>query len=176
MPKKVPAVLVAKGDCWELSVRFFKQHHWTVRYCNDPKLGLRMKWLRNSNTYFGIKNDARSVCEPDALLRLGDKPPSQWTQKCRPKDPNLFFGKAKATAVARYVAVETVNVGGKKLRAYHIHRSVAIKSLMAAKVEQHLWYTKSGMMVKFQVKAQGTGVATFDYDYGITLLNLSPKR
>jgi len=176
MPKTVPAVLVSKGDCWELTVRYFKQHHWTVRYCRDPKMGLRLVWLKNTNEIFGLKSDSRSICEPDVILRPGDKPGRQWPQRCRPKDPNPFFGDAKGTAVARYVGAVHMTVGGRKVVAHHLRRSVKITGMLASVVEQNLWYTESGMMVRFHVTAKGSGVARFVADYGLTLMDLSPKR
>ncbi len=176
MPKKVPAVLTAKGDCWELTVRYFKQHHWGIRYCNDPKRGLLFKWQRNRNSFFGLENDSRSVCDPDRLLRPGDKPPVRWSMKCRPKDPNPFFGKGKAQGTVRFVGIETVTVGGKKLRARHVHRHIEITGMQSAKVDQHLWYSDSNMMLKFKVVSKGVGMASFFSDYAITLMSLTPKR
>lgn len=176
MPKTVPAVVTAKGDCWVLAVRYFKQHHWSVRYCKDPKVGLRLKWLRNANNFFGLESIAWSVCDPDVLVRAGGKPPGQWPQKCRPKSPSRLFGSAKGTGLVRSLGVETLQLGKQTVTVHHVHRTVEITSLQTAKTEQHMYYAKSGMLVRLRVKSSGKGLATFVADFEIKLLSLSPKR
>jgi uncharacterized protein YneR len=177
LPKAVPAVLAPSGNCWELSVRYFKQHHWTVRYCRDPRAGLRMVWLRNTNEFFGMKTWSQYRCDPDVILRPGDQPGRQWQQLCKPQEPKPVFGSAQVKVAVRYVGTESMTIGGRTLKAHHLHRTINMTGIQVSVIEQDLWYAaESGMMVRLHLKGQGSGIAKFDSDYQLTLKSLSPKR
>jgi hypothetical protein len=177
LPKTVPALLVSDGSCWTLNIRFFKQHQRTVRYCSDKKGGLRMVWLVNQNEFFGFKHLTKSRCEPDQILRPGDKPGHQTPQSCKPMNDNQMFGKTNAKVSFDYIAAESMTIGGQKLRVHHLRRTLVVKSLQSVKVEQHLYYAaRTGMLVRYRINGKGSGLATFKSDYELTLVSLSPKR
>lgn len=177
LPKTVPALLTAKGSCWTLNVRFFKQHQRTVRYCSDKKGGLRMVFIINQNEFFGIKHLTKSSCLPDQIIRAGNKAGDKTPQTCKPVGADQRFGKTNAKASFDYIAAETMTISGQKIRVHHMRRTLVVKSLQSANVEQHLYYAaKTGMMVRYRVNGTGSGLATFKSNYELTLVNLSPKR
>jgi len=177
LPKTLPAVLVSKGRCWELNIRFFKQHQRTVRYCSEKKGHLRMVWLLNQNEFFGLKHLTKTRCVPDLILRPGDEPGHQTAQTCKPVGVDQRFGKTDAKVMFEYVAANTMTIGGRKVRVHHLRRTLVVKSLQSARVVQHLHYAdETGMLVRYRVNGGGSGLATFRSDYQITLTSLSPKR
>jgi hypothetical protein len=177
LPKIIPALLVSEGRCWTLNIRFFKQHQRTVRYCSDKKGGLRMVWLLNQNKFFGLEHKAKSRCEPDQIFRRGDKPGHSIAQLCKPMDDNQRFGKTNAKATFDYMATESMTIGGQKIKVHHLRRTLIVKSLQSARVEQHLYYAdQTGMLVRYRIDGKGSGLATFKSDYELTLMSLSPKR
>ncbi len=177
LPETVPAVLVAEGRCWTLNLRYFKQHHRTIRYCARSGGGLRMMWLENRNEFFGLKHLAKSRCEPDIIYLPGDEPGHRRPQRCRRLEGKSRFGKTNAKASFTYLAAESMTIGGKKIRVHHVRRDLEVKSLQSATIMQHLWYSAdTGMLVRYRVHGRGSGLATFKSDFQLTLLDLSPRR
>lgn len=178
LAKTMPALLTAKKDrCWTLNVRFFAQHQRTVRYCAEKDGTLRMKWIINTNEFFGLKHHTKSRCTPDIIYRPGYKPGHKSPQTCKPMNDNQMFGKANAKAVWEFVGTESMTIGGKKLRVHDLKRTLVVKSLQSAKVVQHLYYDdQSNMLVRYRVKGVGSGLANFKSNYQITLVSLTPKR
>jgi hypothetical protein len=185
LPKTVPAVLVSDGDCWELTLRYFAQHHWTARYCRSPRGGLRFVWAKNKNEFFAMKNRSHTFCTPDVILRPGglpgpgpgSEPGTEWKEKCRRNPPSPHDKDAKIDVTVRYVGVETVLVGATKVEAYHMRSAVKMKASVSGTFHQDFWYARgSGMLVKLRAKGEASGMAKFVSDYQLTLKSLSPTR
>ena len=175
LPKTIPAVLLAEGDCWELNLRFFKQHHRKARYCQDPKAGLRVVWIKNKNEFFSMKNDSHSTCTPDVMVRPGAQPGRQWNQDCKPGKVNPHFGAPKVTVVVRYLGRESLTIGTRATQAHHLRRTLTLSGIQTGIIVQNIWYaTDSGMLLKLRMKGEGKGVAKYVSDYQLTLTSLSP--
>lgn len=177
LPATVPAVLVADGDCWELTLRYFKVHHSTARYCWDPSVGLRRIWTRNKNTIFSMKNRSQSSCTPDVLLRPRDRPGREWKPVCKPDKPGPHSQGTRLDLVVRYVGVEPVIVGGRKVRSHHLRRTGTATGTGTGSFRQDQWFADStGMLVRLRVKGRGSGMAEFVSEYELTLKSLEPAR
>jgi len=185
MPKTVAAVLVRHGDCWELTLRYFTQHHWTARYCRGPRGGLRFMWVKDRNEFFSIKNQSHTYCTPDVILRPGGlpgpgpgaAPRTEWKEQCKRKNPGPHDNKAKVDITIRYMGVETVLVGTKKVEAHRLRSFFTMQAMVSGKFHQDFWYARgSGMLVKLSNKGQASGMAKFISDYQLTLKSQSPTR
>ncbi|MFH2005057.1 MAG: hypothetical protein ABI333_00590 [bacterium] len=185
MPKTVPAVLVPDGDCWELTIRYFKQHHWTARYCRGPQGGLRFVWAKNKNEFFSMKNRSHTFCTPNVILRPGglpgpgpdSAPGTEWKEVCKRKMPKAHQNKADVDITIRYVGVESVTVGKRAVLAHHLRSSFSMKGMMSGTFQQDFWYAKSsGLLIKLRTKGRASGMGKFVSDYQLTLQSLSPTR
>jgi len=144
-------------------------------------------WAKNKNEFFGMKNQSHTFCTPDVILRPGGlpgpgpgpraKPGTEWKEKCRRRNPKPHDKNAKVDITVRYLGVETVSVGTKKIEAYHLRSSVSMKAMVSGTFGQDFWYARgSGMLVKLSAKGEASGMAKFVSDYQLTLKSLSPTR
>ena len=63
-------------------MRFFEQFRWSVSYCRDPDLALRMRSSKTNNVYFGREIESTFKCEPDLLVRDGMTAGETWSLDC----------------------------------------------------------------------------------------------
>lgn len=177
MPKTVPAILVPSGDCWELTHRYFEQHHWTGRFCRDPEGGLRLDWARNKNEMFSMKTESRSICEPRALVLPGKRPGEPWTLTCTSDPPRPERSPGNVEMLGSLVGEETVEVDGRPQPARRVRRAFTMKGPHSGSMVQDLWIAaESGMLLQLTVKGDGKGMAKFVSDYRLTLQSLTPSR
>lgn len=185
LPKTVPGVLVPDGDCWELTLRYFKQHHWTGRYCRGPRGGLRFVWAKNKNEFFSMKSQSHSFCTPDVILRPGglpgpgpgSAPGTRWKEICKRKTPHPQRGKAKVDITMAYVGLERVAVGKRSVEAFHMRSTFTMAGMASGTFHQDFWYAKgSGLLIALATKGKASGMGKFVSDYRLTLKSLAPAR
>jgi hypothetical protein len=177
LPKIVPGILVPSGECWELTHRYFEQHHWTGRFCRHPDDGLRLEWVRNKNEMFSMKTESRSQCEPQAFVLPGRRPGDKWPISCTSDPPRRDPGAGKVEMTVTYVGDEPVEVDGRPQAARRVRRLFSMKSPHTGYMSQDVWLALgSGMLLKLVVKGEGKGMGKFQSDYHLTLKSLTPSR
>lgn len=185
LPRIVPGVLKTDGDCWELTLRYFTQHHWTARYCRGPRGGLRFIWVKNRNEFFSMKSQSQTFCTPDVILRPGglpgpgpgSAPGTEWKESCKRKSPHAQRGKAKVDITIRYVGLERVAVGKGSVAAFHLRSTFTMEGMASGTFHQDFWYAQgSGLLIGLATKGKAAGMGSFVSDYRLTLKSLTPAR
>jgi hypothetical protein len=182
LPKTIPAVLVPrKKDCWDLTLRFYKENHRGERYCQDDKKGLTLvkRWAKNK--MFGIKTFTRQSCGPHGVLGPTGKPGSQWkdTWKVTEHTTSMPLPMKRPDLHLRitYVGVKALDIGGQKVRTHYLRQRAEYGGAMKGKLYRQVWYdVDTGMMVKLHVQSTGRGIADMDIDRKYTLASLTPKK
>jgi hypothetical protein len=177
LPATVPAVLVAKRDCWELAVRYFAKHVFTSRYCRTPEGGLRLVSSRNQNEAFSVQRDSTTSCADDVILRPGQRAGEKRTLPCRADGPGLGDTLENVAVEATFVGDESLEINGRAHPVRHVRLYIAMKGLQAGSVTQDMWFTADTLLLaRLKTDGTGSGMARFRSDYQITLKNLQPTQ
>jgi len=176
LPDSVPAVLVADGNCWDLTVRYFEQHHWTTRYCRDRADTLRIPYSRTESEHFGQDVTVKTSCEPDLVLRAGMKPGETASVTCNSEN-NSGLGNPDAMAVEwLFVGVEEMAIADRNVRTQHLRRDVALEGRQTGSATRDVWYAPSGLLVRLRNRTKSTGIAAVEQDYELTLVSTTPTE
>lgn len=177
LPVTVPAVLVAKDDCWELAVRYFAKHIFTSKYCRTPEGGLRLVSSRNQNEAFSVKRDSTTSCQDDVIWRPGQRAGEQRTLPCRADGPGLGDTLEKVAVELTFVGDESLQIGGRPVPVRHVRLYIAMKGLQAGSVTQDMWFTADQLLLaRLKTDGTGSGMARFRSDYQITLKDTRPAQ
>jgi hypothetical protein len=178
MPASIPAVLVHKDRCWNLTIRYFKQHHWTAQYCRTPAGRLERPWLEDKNEMFNMTTINHNRCTPLAILGPTGKIGAQWKQECKhvgPK-PKLTLGKRDTTVT--YVGLVPLTIGGQQVMAHHVNRHIKVTGIMGSgDLRRDVWFEKdTGMLLQLKQGGSLSGLGKMTAEYRLVLADLSPKK
>lgn len=183
MPKSIPAVLVPKGECWELTLRIFKQNSRTERYCKDESAGLRLEERWEDNEMFGVKNFTRQRCDPPRLMdsEAAGRPGSTWKTiwKVVEHTTSMPFPMSRPDLHmdVTYVGLTKLKIGGQMVPAHQLKQSAKYGGAMRGTLDREVWYAvDTGMMLQLKVKSLGSGLGSLTIDRQFTLASLTPKQ
>jgi hypothetical protein len=182
LPQNVPAILAPDGQCWELTVRVFKQRQWTERYCKEWSGGFRMEWRKSKSEMYGIKSETKQRCLPNTLFGPTGKPGGSWKTVCkvisRKTNMPVNMPRPDLKLQITHVGVERLNIGGREVAAHHLRQESSMKKgIMKGSMVRDVWYAvNNGMLLKLHIKGSGSGLAKFKMDQRFTMADLEPKK
>jgi len=176
LPATVPGMLAADGNCWALTIRFFKRHTWKARYCKADENKQSMETTTTANEFFGRKVGGFYGCTPAALVKAEMKPDHSWTQLCKSKKKKHKDRKGTPVKVT-FVGNETLAIGNAKLQARHIRRTIVMTGRQKGTTVRDLWFDQtSGLLLRLSEKGSSAGMAKFEADWQLTLANATPSK
>lgn len=183
LPSTIPAVLIPrkqKPGCWELTLRLYKQNHRGEVYCKDAT-GLRLEQRWERNEMFGIKTFTRQGVTPTLLVGPERAPGTKFTMAWKILEHKttmpLPVKRPDLSIQATYVALETLTIGGKPVRAHHLRQHATYGGAVTGTLNREVWYAAdTGMMLQLRIKSAGKGVANVTIDSAYTLTSLQPKQ
>ncbi|MDY0000165.1 MAG: hypothetical protein RBU30_02605 [Polyangia bacterium] len=183
LPESIPAVLVAKADCFDLELRLFKENHRSEKFCREGSKGFKIVERWETNEMFGIKNFVRQKSSPHGLLGPdGDPKPGStwkmsWTVTENTSTMPLPVSRPDIHLTVTYVGLTSLDIGGKKVPAHHLSQSASYTGGVAGKLDREVYYSAdSFMMLKLHEKSVAGGLATMKFDREYVLESLTPKQ
>lgn len=183
LPESIPAVVVPKGDCFELELRLFKQNHRTERYCREGAKGFKITERWETNELFGIKNFTRQTSGPHGVLGPDGRPDpgSSWRMSWKVVEHTTSMpvpvSRPDIHLKVTYVGLTSLDIGGRKVPAHHLKQYATYTGGMKGNLDREIYYAvDSGMMLRLHEKSLATGLAKMQFDRQYTLASLTPKQ
>lgn len=183
LPKSIPAVLIPKGKCWDLTLRLYAQNHRGERYCKGDDGTLRLEGRWEKDEMFGIKTSTRQRCEPPLLIGAASvlTPGRAWKMDWKVVEHKTTMpvpiSRPDLPLQVTYVGREDLEIEGKKIPAHRLRMAAKYGGGVKGTLDRDVWYSvDTGMMLKLNVKSLGTGLANMTIDRQYTLASLTPKQ
>ncbi len=176
LPESVPAVLVADGNCWDLTVRYFEEHHWTTRYCSDRAGALRVPSSRTESEHFGQKVTVTTSCTPDLVFRAGMKPGDTAAGSCNSQNDSGFGSPDSMPVEWLFVGAEELKIGERTVRTRHLRRDVTLEGRQTGTAIRDVWYAPSGLLVRLREQTKSSGIAAVERNYELSLVSVTPAE
>jgi hypothetical protein len=146
-PSSSKITLAKDGSCVSSTWQPISQHKEVQVVCPDGSTAVRLKSESQTITFFGIGASQDLTCNSAAILystalKAGDT----WSFVCK-------SAQTKAASKATVIGFQTFSIGGKSIKALHVHVVATISGSGTGTSTQDYWYAPSlGTLVKIQAK------------------------
>lgn len=179
----MPATVVHRGDgCWTFRIDYSTNHWQTWRFCaRDGELVERggRTFQRWDFVVSSIENVSTFVCAPPIFVLGTDMVPGEtWPQSCTGKNTTTG-GTTISAGEMRFVGVEPLEVGGRKVDAFHFVKPRTISGAQHGEENTDLWLAENGLPLRNQRRVvidsdSPIGTVTYTEEGTFTLASLEP--
>jgi hypothetical protein len=147
-PTMPGTVVHTKGGCWRFRIDY-STHHWQDWiYCPRPDHGLDehggrtfQRWDIGVTT---IDNHSTFTCRKSPVLVAGMKKGDTWVQRCGGVNDQVS-GETVSAGNTTYLGLVPVEIGGDRVRAYHLLQRRTISGAQSGKESSELWFAPNGL-------------------------------
>lgn len=158
-------------SCVSATWRPIRQHQEVQVVCPSGSNAIRLKTESQTLSFFGFTTTQTLHCDSKAIIYSTSlKPGDKWSFTCT---SNGTKAKQRASAIG----FRTFSVGGKSVRALHIHIASTITGSDTGTSTEDIWYAPSlGLPVKTSMKVNAKqGRVTYSGHYTLTLTSTKPN-
>jgi len=147
-------------------------------FCPGADGSLSQPGEKRHQKQFGLTIDSTIVCKPSRpWVTPGMQPGQKFQSQCTIDNKGAINSSSQAPGTVTYVGLETVNVGGQAVQAYHLRLDEQTSGQdVKGPVNVDNWFaTSNGLLLQTQRKQRLTGFAAYTEDSLFTLKSLTPK-
>lgn len=182
---EMPATVTHHDDgCWTFRIDYSTNHWQTWDYCTvDGDLT-----ERGGTTYqrwdFGVYvNESTSTftCDDAPTIRRDQRPGDEWTQSCSGTTTGTE-GTTYSSGPYRFVGEETLDIGDRRVRAYHYNRSRTTSGNQSGSESSDVWFAVDNGMPLRNERDLAARMTTVIGDVSYTevgmfeLADMTPRR
>jgi hypothetical protein len=177
MPPTISAIVTSAGDCWTIKYAFSTKQDESITYCPTPDGGLTSARSTARQAAFGSSVDVSVSCSQiGQWVTPGMTPGQTWPSNCDTTSRGFFTDRMEVVGPITFVGIETVNVGGTPVQAYHMHKEDTITGAQDGKSSFDLWIAvEDGMTVRFLRDQSSSGIADYTEQVDLRLTSLTPR-
>lgn len=166
-PAMTATVTYLEDGCWEFRIEMSEFRSDLTTMCPTSDGGLQKKRELQTQLWdvpgIGIVENFSDVdCEQGDLVRPGMQPDDSWTHLCGGVN-SAVEGDYFSNASYRFVAEETLDVGGETVEVYHLEENRQISGSSEGEMLVSWWFAKSDFR---PMKSERTVSVVTDSDFG----------
>jgi hypothetical protein len=179
----MPGTITHNGTgCWTLRLDYSSNHWQDWGYCArngglDERSGRTFqRWDLGVTS---VSNQSSFSCRSHTL-RPAMRPGDRWTQTCTGTN-SAIPGATTSQGPMRFVGIETLSIGGRRVRAYHLVQERRVTGSQRGSLHADVWFALDGLPLRERhtisvASPSPIGDVNYDEVTDFTLAALAPRR
>lgn len=180
LPATVPAIVTRSGNCWLWDIRFFREYTRATTFCDQGGVLVSTR-SKVHNATQAVALDSDSTCVTPTPKGGPALTGSSWPMDCSAPTELVGLGvkggTQKGVGTVRLLGIETVQVGGTPVQAWHTREETRQSGVGdGTSVVDHWASTTDGMILKYTTDYQARNAwGSVAVKEDLTLRSLSPR-